>query len=37
VSSIQGGFDFDPVFRGRLTDPVLERSIEFTYRTRPLE
>lgn len=36
VSSIQGGFDFDPVFRGRLTDPVLERSIQFTYRTRPL-
>lgn len=37
VSSMQGGFDFDPVFRGRLTDPVLDRSIEFTYRSRPLE
>lgn len=37
VSSIEGGFDFDPVFRGRLTDPVLDRSIEFTYRARPLE
>jgi hypothetical protein len=37
VSSLQGGFDFDPVFSGRLHDPVLDRSIEFTYRSRPLE
>ncbi len=37
VSSVQGGFDFDPVFSGRLHDPVLDRSIEFTYRARPLE
>jgi predicted amidohydrolase len=37
VSSLAGGFDFDPVFSGRLHDPVLGRSIEFTYRTRPLE
>jgi predicted amidohydrolase len=37
VSSIGGGFDFDPVFTGRLTDPVLDRHIEFTYRARPLE
>ena len=37
VSSSQGGFDFDPVFSGRLHDPVLDRSIEFTYRSRPME
>jgi predicted amidohydrolase len=37
VSSLQGGFDFDPVFSGRLHDPVLDRSIEFTYRSRPME
>lgn len=37
VSSLQGGFDFDPVFAGRLHDPVLDRSIEFGYRSRPLE
>lgn len=37
VSSIGGGFEFDPVFTGRLTDPVLDRSIEFSYRARPLE
>lgn len=37
VSSLGGGFDFDPVFTGRLHDPVLERSIEFTYRARHLE
>lgn len=37
VSSIDGGFDFDPVFSGALTDPVLDRSIEFTYRSCPLE
>ncbi len=37
VSSLQGGFDFDPVFTGRLHDPVLDRSIEFTYRARQLE
>lgn len=36
VSSLGGGFDFDPVFRGALTDPVLGRRIEFTYRTRVL-
>lgn len=36
VSSLGGGFDFDPVFTGRLSDPVLDRSIEFTYRARPL-
>jgi len=37
VSSLIGGFDFDPVFSGRLHDPVLDRSITFTYRSRPLE
>ncbi len=37
VSSIGGGFDFDPVFTGRLTDPVLDRFIEFTYHALPLE
>lgn len=37
VSSINGGFDFDPLFQGRLTDPVLDRSIGFAYRSRPLE
>lgn len=37
VSSLAGGFDFDPVFTGRLYDPVLDRSIEFTYRSRTLE
>ena len=37
VSSLEGGFDFDPVFSGALTDPVLGRSIEFTYRARQLE
>jgi predicted amidohydrolase len=37
VSSIEGGFDYDPVFTGRLHDPVLDRSIEFTYRIRDLE
>ena len=37
VSSLDGGFDFDPVFTGRLHDPVLDRSIEFTYRARRLE
>jgi predicted amidohydrolase len=37
VSSLGGGFDFDPRFTGKLTDPVLGRSIEFTYRARPLE
>jgi predicted amidohydrolase len=37
VSSIAGGFDFDPVFKGSLIDPVLDRSITFRYRTRPLE
>jgi predicted amidohydrolase len=37
VSSLQGGFDFDSVFNGRLHDPVLDRSIEFTYRAQPLE
>ena len=37
VSSLMGGFDYDPVFAGRLEDPVLERSIEFTYRSRPME
>lgn len=36
VSSLVGGFDFDPVFHGALTDPVLGRRIEFTYRTRAL-
>ncbi len=37
VSSLTGGFDFAPVFEGSLIDPVLNRSITFTYRTRPLE
>jgi hypothetical protein len=37
VSSLQGGFDFDPVFTARLHDPVLDRSMEITYRSRPLE
>jgi predicted amidohydrolase len=37
VSSLVGGFDFDPVFSGKLHDPVLDRSIEFTYRSRTLE
>jgi predicted amidohydrolase len=37
VSPLEGRFDFDPVFTGRLHDPVLDRSIEFTYRSRPLE
>lgn len=37
VSSLDGGFDFDPVFSGTLTDPVLGRSINFTYRARQLE
>lgn len=37
VSSLTGGFDFDPLFRGSLIDPVLERTIDFEYRTRPLE
>jgi hypothetical protein len=36
VSSIAGGFDFDPVFKGSLIDPVLDRSITFQYRTMPL-
>lgn len=34
VSSLGGGFDYDPVFTGRLHDPVLDRSISFTYRSR---
>lgn len=33
VSSLKGGFDFSPVFRGELHDPVLDRSIFFEYRT----
>ena len=37
VGSIGGGFDFSPTFRGRLTDPTLGRSIEFTYRSDPME
>lgn len=37
VSSLNGGFDFDPVFTGRIIDPVLGRAIEFTYLSRPLE
>jgi len=37
VSSLEGGFDFDPVFEGSLIDPVLDRSITFRYRTRQLE
>jgi len=37
VSSLGGGFDFDPVFAGTLTDPVLDRSIDFTYSARQLE
>lgn len=37
VSSLAGGFDYDPVFSGRLHDPVLDRSISFTYRSRTLE
>lgn len=37
VSSLGGSFDFDPVFAGTLTDPVLGRSIDFTYRARQLE
>lgn len=37
VSSLGGGFDFDPFFEGRLTDPVLDRHISFRYRTRRLE
>ncbi|MPZ54499.1 MAG: DUF2848 domain-containing protein, partial [Acidimicrobiia bacterium] len=36
VSSLDGGFDFSPVFRGELHDPVLDRSIFFEYRTTPL-
>jgi predicted amidohydrolase len=37
VSSLAGGFDFDPVFTGSLIDPVLDRSISFRYRTTHLE
>lgn len=37
VSSLSGGFDFDPSFEGSLIDPVLDRSITFRYRSRPLE
>lgn len=37
VSSVEGGFDFDPVFTGSLIDPVLDRVITFSYRARPLE
>ncbi|HVR80227.1 MAG TPA: DUF2848 family protein [Acidimicrobiia bacterium] len=37
VSSSTGGFDFDPVFSASLIDPVLGRSIDLEYRTRPLE
>lgn len=37
ASSLDGGFDFDPVFSGTLHDPVLDRSIQFTYRSRTLE
>jgi predicted amidohydrolase len=37
VSSLKGGFDFDPIFEGSLTDPVLGRSITLRYRTRQLE
>ncbi|MGH8913609.1 MAG: DUF2848 family protein [Acidimicrobiia bacterium] len=37
VSSLGGGFDFDPVFEGSLIDPVLDRSITFGYRARQLE
>ena len=37
VSSLDGGFDFDPVFEGSLIDPVLDRAITFSYRSRPLE
>jgi len=37
VSSLDGGFNFDPVFEGSLIDPVLDRAITFQYRSRPLE
>jgi len=37
VSSLAGGFDFEPVFEGSLIDPVLDRTIMFRYRARPLE
>jgi predicted amidohydrolase len=37
VSSLRGGFDFDPVFEGSLIDPVLDRSITLRYRARQLE
>lgn len=37
VSPLTGGFDFDPVFEGSLIDPILDRSITFRYRARPLE
>ncbi len=37
VGSLDGGFDFDPQFSGSLVDPVLDRSITFEYRSRPLE
>ena len=37
VSSLTGGFDFDPVFEGSLIDPVLERSISFRYSSRQLD
>jgi predicted amidohydrolase len=37
VSSLAGGFDFDPMFHGSLIDPLLERTIDFHYRSRPLE
>ncbi len=37
VSSIAGGFDFDPFFAGSLIDPVLDRAITFTYRSRSME
>lgn len=36
VSTLDGRFDYSPRFRGELHDPVLERSIVFEYRTRPL-
>ncbi|MDH3463963.1 MAG: DUF2848 domain-containing protein, partial [Acidimicrobiia bacterium] len=37
VASLVGGFDFDPLFRASLIDPVLDRSITLEYRSRPLE
>jgi hypothetical protein len=36
VSSLGGSFEFDARFTGRLTDPVLGRNIELTYRARPM-